>query len=175
MADNRIQIARGPLELGVLSRAEADELLRAGFLLPTDVCRSDETQPWQPLGQPVLAAISSASPLAKVKDVATSVRAGVSQAAGKLMFATSRGSTAVGSVAARLLEDYLPRIRESVGATLASSAGTIDVKIQDETFQRKVFGAAYDILPKPVRRFVGEESFVEFCFKHRSKLLGKKD
>jgi hypothetical protein len=173
--DDRIQIARGLLELGILSRAEADELLRAGFLLPTDVCRSDENESWQPLGQLSVVATASAGPLAKVKGMATSVRTGVSQAAAKLIFATNRGSTAVGAAASRLLEDYLPRIRESVSATLASSTGAIDAKLQDETFQRKLFGAAYDTLPRPVQRFVNEEAFVEFCFKHRSKLLGKKD
>jgi hypothetical protein len=175
MTEDRIQIARDSLVLGTLPRAEADELLRAGFLLPTDTCRGDETQPWQPLAQISPAATSSTGPLAKVKGVATSVRTGVSQAAARLIFATNRGSTAIGSATSRLLEDYLPRIRESVSATLASSAGAIDAKLQDETFQRKLFGAAYDTLPRPVQRFVNEAAFVEFCFKHRSKLLGKKD
>jgi hypothetical protein len=175
MADDRIQIARGLLELGALSRAEADELLRAGFLLPTDTYRCDASQPWQPLGHLLQIVPATVGPLSRVKEAATSVGSGVSRIAAKLVSATSRGSTVVGSAASRLLEDYLPRIRESVNVTLASSTGAIDAKLQDETFQRKLFGAAYDTLPRPVQRFVNEESFVEFCFKHRSKLLGKKD
>ena len=35
----------------------------------------------------------------------------------------------------------------------------------------KVFGAAYDCLPKPVSRFVPEQQFIAFCMKHRAQLL----
>ena len=175
MADHRLQIARGALELGVLAPAEADELLSAGFLLPTDSFRANESREWQPLGRIAEVACTPVGPLARVKGAAVQVGTGAARVAARLVSATSRGGTVIGIAASRLLEDYLPRIRESVGATLAKSAGAIDAKLQDEGFLGKTFGAAYDTLPKPVRRFVSEEAFVEFCFRHRSKLLGKKD
>jgi hypothetical protein len=40
---------------------------------------------------------------------------------------------------------------------------------------RKLFGAAYDCLPRPVQRFVGEEKFVNFCMQRRQKLLQAPD
>lgn len=175
MADERIQIARGSLELGVLSRAEAGELLGAGFLQPTDTFRADESQQWQPLGQLVNMAPPATGAFARVKGAAANVGASATRVAARLIAVTSRGGAVVGEVASRLLEDYLPRIRESVAEARAKSADAIDSKLQDESFLRKVFGAAYDTLPKPVRRFVGEEAFVEFCFKHRTRLLGKRD
>ena len=116
-----------------------------------------------------------AGPLVRVKGAAAQVGSGATRVAARLVSMTSRGSTVIGATASRLLEDYVPRIRESVSAALARSAGAIDSKLQDEVFLRKTFGAAYDTLPKPVYRFVSEEAFIEFCFKRRSKLLGKKD
>jgi hypothetical protein len=36
---------------------------------------------------------------------------------------------------------------------------------------RKLFGATYDCLPKPVYRFVSEQAFIEFCMERRRELL----
>jgi hypothetical protein len=175
MSDDCIQIARGSLELGVFSREEVGELLAAGFLRPTDSFRTAEGAPWQPLSELVPAGPEPAGRLDQVKGVAAKIGAKAAKATARLVALTTRGRTALVATASPLLVDYLPRIRESVGAALSNTAGTIDARLQDEAFLRKVFGAAYDTLPKPVRRFVGEESFIEFCFKNRGKLLGKKD
>jgi hypothetical protein len=43
--------------------------------------------------------------------------------------------------------------------------------LRDEVFLRKLFGAVYDTLPKPIYRFVSEEAFLTFCFKHQRRLL----
>ncbi len=175
MAYDCIQIARGSLELGVFSREEAGELLAAGFLRPTDSFRTAEGAPWQPLSQIFQAGPEPAGRLEKVKGAAASVGSQAAKVTARLVALTSRGRTALVAAASPLLEDYLPRIRESVGVALSNTAGAIDSRLQDEAFLRKLFGATYDTLPKPVRRFVGEESFIKFCFKNRGKLLGKKD
>lgn len=174
MADDRIQITRASLMLGILPRTEAEELLRVGFLQPTDLGRAEESQPWKPLGELFPTPASKAGTLDKVKGLARSVKAGASQAAAKVRFATNRGSTAVGAVAARLLEDYLPRLRESATALLTDSVGAVETKLHDDAFLHRLFGALYDTLPNAIRRFVSEETFIEFCFKHRSKLLSPK-
>jgi hypothetical protein len=44
--------------------------------------------------------------------------------------------------------------------------------MRDDEFMRKLFGATYDCLPKPVYRFVKEEAFIQFCMERRGKLLG---
>ncbi|MBI3415609.1 MAG: hypothetical protein HY043_09875 [Verrucomicrobia bacterium] len=73
----------------------------------------------------------------------------------------------------RMLEDFIPALRSLVGTALAKSSQTVEAALRDEALLRKVFGAVYDLLPKPVRRFVSEEVFVEFCLGHRQRLLNK--
>ena len=72
--------------------------------------------------------------------------------------------------------DIQRAIRELIGkgCSLILTTGGTGVALRDDELLRKVFGAVYDTLPKPVRRFVGEETFIEFCFKHRQRLLGSK-
>jgi hypothetical protein len=47
----------------------------------------------------------------------------------------------------------------------------VQAAIRDEAVLRKVFGALYDCLPAPVRRFVPEGAFVNFCMDHRLRLF----
>jgi hypothetical protein len=54
---------------------------------------------------------------------------------------------------------------------LARTSRTTQAALKDEEFLRKLFGAVYDCLPKPAKRFVSEPAFLEFCFKHQRKLL----
>jgi hypothetical protein len=74
--------------------------------------------------------------------------------------------------AARMLNDYLPRLRERAVTGLQALQRPVESALRDEVFLRKLFGAVYDSLPRPVLRFVNEPQFIEFCLKHRQKLLG---
>jgi len=46
-----------------------------------------------------------------------------------------------------------------------------EAALEDEIFLRKLFGAFYDCLPKAVYRFVSEHAFIDYCLRHRRKLL----
>ena len=71
----------------------------------------------------------------------------------------------------RVLEDYVPKLQGTVNRVLTESSRSVDSALQDDVFLRKLFGAVYDLLPRPVCRFVGEEDFIKFCFQHRQRLL----
>lgn len=175
MANDRIQVARGSLELGVQSQAEADELLRVGFLSPTDSFCADESQAWPPLTRLSRVPPSTAGRLATVKEATGNVGTRATRVADKVISVTGRGGSAVRVTAWRRLEDYLPRIRDSVTSAPAKTTSAIDLNFRDENFLRKLLGAASDTLPGPGRRFVGEEAFIEFCLKHRGRLFGTKN
>jgi hypothetical protein len=89
----------------------------------------------------------------------------------KVSAMASRNKAAVAVAAEQMLEGYLPKLRELVGRNFEQSFHVAKSALRDETFLRRLFGAVYDCLPRPARRFVGEEFFVEFCLKHRRKLL----
>ena len=79
--------------------------------------------------------------------------------------------TAMAESANRALEDYLPSLRNIVSDHLPKMLRSAESALKDEVFLKNLFGAVYDCLPKPVRRLVPEASFVEFCLKHRHRLL----
>jgi hypothetical protein len=99
------------------------------------------------------------------------VRERASSAASKVSALARRNKAAVAAATDRMLEDYLPRLRELVTRNLSQSLRNAKVALQDEVVLRQMFGAVYDCLPRPLRRFVGEGHFVEFCLKHRRRLL----
>ena len=87
------------------------------------------------------------------------------------------GTTKAGAarVTDKLLSGFIPQIRKIVsdlGQTKPFQA--LRSSVGDDQFMLKVFGAAYDCLPKPVHRFVSEQHFVTFCMKHRDQLVGGK-
>ena len=100
------------------------------------------------------------------------VRQQASQVARKLSAIVARNKASVTAATNRVLEDYLPALRLHVASKLNESVRTTSAALRDEAFLRKLFGAVYDCLPKPVRRFVQEGHFIEFCLKHRRRLLG---
>src|SRR5262245_973173 len=122
--DNRIQISRGSLELGVLTQDEAEELLRVGFLLPTDTFRLDDNKSWQPVCA-FSRSLEKSGPLSRVKNLAASAGTGITRVASKLSSLASRGGATIGTVGDRLLEDYLPRIREAVSNAMVKSSAAI--------------------------------------------------
>jgi hypothetical protein len=167
-----IHIVRMGQELGVLDREDALELLRAGFLRSTDEFWTDDY-----LERRSLTALLDMPPAAE-GSILKRARAGAA-AASKVIATTTHGlRRSVGAthklaVAAqkKALEDYLPYMREQVVPALASSSRTAQMALKDDEFLHKLFGAMYDCLPKPVTRFVTETVFIEFCFKHRRRLL----
>jgi hypothetical protein len=78
----------------------------------------------------------------------------------------------VPDVASRLLDDFGPRLRELTQSQLKERVVDSTSKaLRDEAFLRKMFGAIYDCLPKPIHRFVGEEAFVAYCLRNRRRFL----
>lgn len=104
---------------------------------------------------------------------AESVRAGAVLATAKASSAASRKKSEMTVAANRMLEDYLPRLSGLVTGALKKTMRSAETALHDEVFLRKLFGAVYDVIPKPIRRFVNEEMFIGFCLQHKQKLLGK--
>lgn len=73
----------------------------------------------------------------------------------------------------RVLVDYLPQLRLLVATQLKHAALNVDAVLKEEVAMKKVFGAVFDCLPKPVTRFVAEEQFVKFCMKHKGSLVSR--
>lgn len=42
---------------------------------------------------------------------------------------------------------------------------------QDDEALERVFRVLYEFLPAPIRLATGEERFIDYCFKHRERLL----
>ena len=174
----QIHITRGGLQLGSLPLDEVRELLATGFLLPTDDFCTAEHAEWLPLSAlPALEKTRTASVTKKVRSALTgaagAVRRSAVSAATKVSAAAGHQKQQVATATNRMLADFLPALQSLVRTTLGKTSRTVETALRDEAFLRKLFGAVYDVLPKPVRRFVGEDGFVEFCLKHRQKLLGK--
>jgi hypothetical protein len=176
MSESKLHIARNGLTLGALPAADARELLAAGFLQPTDEFWTDAHPARRPVSQ-IASFASKKLPSWIVRTRGSLVNAGstvreqASGAARKASALARRNRAAVATATDRMLEDYLPRLREQVTHNLSQSLHGAKAALKDEVFLRQVFGAVYDCLPRSVRRFVREGLFVEFCLKHRRRLL----
>jgi hypothetical protein len=172
--DGVVFISRQGLELGKLPIREAVELLRAGFLLQDDEFWTAEIQERRLLAELEKADVSPGW-LQRAKTSVMTTTSAVMQGAGHITSKVSgtirSGSTLIGAAATRVLDDYAPTLRERIAAQLKSKVQTTQAALRDEVFLRKLFGAVYDCLPKPVHRFVAEQVFIEYCLKHRRKLL----
>jgi len=174
--DELVYMSRRVLELGELPVRDATELLRVEFLLPTDefwTAASPERHLLSELDN-APSGVSSGW-LQRARTSVVTATAVVVQGAGHItskVSATIRGGPAlIGTVATKVLEDYAPTLRERVVAQMKTTVQTTQSALRDEVFLRKLFGAVYDCLPKPVYRFVSEPAFIEYCLKHRRKLL----
>lgn len=176
--NGKLCIARVESELGILTDSEAVEMLRAGFLSPADLCRREGTTDWRPLAELQIAAEAkpgSTLKLAQQKLAATggAALAQAAQFSQKIKSVVARGKTQMTDSASRMLDSYTPQIQNLVANQLVRQSVTrTQAALQDDAFMRKVFGATYDCLPRPVCRFVSEEAFIQFCLERRSKLLG---
>jgi molybdopterin adenylyltransferase len=175
-ATQTIEIRRGRLRLGTVTAAEAVELLREGFFRGTDQFYAGDEGSWHLLGALEVASSGTAA------GIGAKVSAAFSQAAAAVKSQTASAAATIGNIAGRgkqgidnashiLLEDFLPRMQTMVGDALVNSSTTVASALRDEVFLKKLFGAIYDVLPKPVHRFVGEETFIAFSLKHRDRLL----
>ena len=174
MNEVELHIAREGIELGVLPACDARELVAVGFLRATDEYWNQNDPTRRPLSQLPMR-VPKGSLLARVKSSAAAiggtVREQASNAAQKLSGLARRNKAAVQGASERMLEDFLPALRQQIARRLEQPVQATKAAVQDEVFMRKLFGAVYDCLPKPVYRFVGEAAFIEFCLKHRRKLL----
>jgi len=174
--DDVICISRQGLELGKLSVREATELLRADFLLPTDEFWTNAS-PMRQLLSELDKAPANISPgwLERAKTSVATTTGFVVQGAGHITSKVSEtirgGPTLIGAVVTKVLDDYAPTLRERIATQMTATVQTSQAALRDEVFLRKLFGAVYDCLPKPVHRFVSEPVFIGYCLKHRHKLL----
>jgi len=172
-----IYIAREELELGMFASDDALEMLEAGFLLPADVFWTDDVAAKRPLAQ-LKTYLASLHPtlLEKLRTTvfatAGTVVGGAAVVAGKVSHMAGQRKAELDQAKTLVLEGYLPKIREAVVTKLKQASQSAESVLRDEVFMGKLFGAVYDTSPKPVRRFVSEEVFVAFCFKHRNRVMG---
>ena len=176
--DRKLQILRGETELGELPESEVRELLRAGFLLPTDQFRTDATAEAHPLselsGQPER---ESESIVTRAKRHLTGATEGATSHFTKLSKGLKSlvkfGGKSVNNTTTFLLDSFMPQLQKLVSAQLIKTSVTrVQAAVKDDEFMRKFFGAIYDCLPKPVGRFVSEAAFLEYCLARRRVLLG---
>ena len=178
MADIPVYIARDGLELGLFVSSDVLVLLEEGFLRPDDTFWLDDLPGHRPLSELDGFLKSQQIPLLqKVKGTVLSaagvVKEGAVSAAVRMSSIAGRGRTEATAATTKVLEDYLPAIRQHVATVIRQGTRSATSVLRDDTVMRKVFGAVYDMLPKPVRRFVSEERFILFCFEHRQKLFFK--
>ena len=66
------------------------------------------------------------------------------------------------------VEEHLPKIqkvfKEKVAPTALAAA-------KDDKTMENIFDTVYQALPLPLRLVIKKNDFVEFCFKHRDKLV----
>ena len=186
MPERNWQIARGDLVLGTLPESEVLALLQAGFLMDEDVGRLDATAEWQPLGalrnadleKQTSVAISSAQPAVvpgsfSRRDIPRRLAGSAVALTAKVASGVFAQRRKVSETAVRLLNNFTPQISGILrGLTDTAPFRAARSRMHDDEFMRKLFGAAYDCLPRPVQRFVNEESFVMFCLNNRQRLLG---
>jgi hypothetical protein len=167
--------------LGALTDSEVVELLKAGFLMPTDFFWTAGMADWQTLAEfnapPGTAAGVAGFVKSATRQVAAAsgaVAAGTARVTRQIRSVAGGSSTTLAKSTTRALDVFTPRIRELVSRQLLEqSFSHVQASLRDDEFMRKLFGATYDCLPKPVYRFVSEQAFIAFCMERRSELLGE--
>ena len=176
----KIHIARGEAELGILTEAETVELLRAGFLLPTDHYWTGGMPDWKSLAEfkPEPEGKKSSAALMKLakQTINSATESAVAHAArltSKLKSVAGSGRSRFSASTNQMLDSFTPQIQKLVSnQLLGHSVARLQAAIHDDEFMRRLFGATYDCLPKPIHRFITEQAFIEFCLDRRQKLVG---
>jgi hypothetical protein len=175
MPHREINIARDQTVLGILPENDARQLLEIGFLKETDFFWTQDMTEWKRLSE-LDAGKSKTQWLARARHSASTAASAVVGSAvtvtGKIKKLAMVQRVSAAESAAIALTGYMPHIKRIL-ARLAETRPIQAVKsgMHDDNLMRKVFGAAYDCLPRPVCRFVSEQSFIEFCMQHRERLL----
>lgn len=178
MPDRPLRITRDAIELGTLPEAEARELLQLGLLKPGDLFFFEGLAEPAPLAEldEVLMSAERRSWFAAARESVTNVAVGAASSAGsvagKLKSLVATRPANFPEATGRLLDGYSAQLKK-VLASLGDSRPLQAIRsgVRDDETMRKVFGAAYDCLPRPVCRFVAEERFIAYCMQHRSRLL----
>jgi len=179
MPEKPIRVSRDGVVLGEMTASEVAELLQIGLLKPDDRYCADGLAEWKTLNElsvPTQSPAGKATWLEQARRSFSSARSAVVSTTGKwadkarsLAGVTQAGAA---SVTDKLLSGFIPQIRKIVsGLAQTKPFAALRSGVNDEQLMLKVFGAAYDCLPKPVGRFVPEQQFVTFCMKHRAQLL----
>ena len=179
MPEPLLHIARAGSAIGTFTLEEARELVDAGFLHGTDegwIRGMDEWQPLQSiLGQPGI-------PLADWRDKviagATAVSGVVGRSVGDFVknvrARAAKGQSALTQAKTLALDHFLPQFQKRAAEYLRDKpVAFVKEAARNTEAARKVFGALYDCLPRPLCRFVSEPDFIAFCMEHRQRLLGQ--
>ena len=172
----KVFIARNGQEIGAFTADEIPSLRQSGFLQPADHFRLEGQEGWRRLEEFGVAkeALARVTPLqkaaARTSESIRNLARRLASGSANLVSSTERATAAVTN---RFLEDYLPRLSALLRARAESAHRSTSSLLRDDDKMRQFFGAAYDSLPKPIHRFVTEQQFIDFCFKHRERLLGK--
>ena len=177
---HQLHICRSDMDLGVLSGGDARALLKTGFLRPDDLYWTKGLAEWRPLGElaitpPAVTSKGAQVLLAargKVTSAATTVGDGATSLGRKLKSFAGAGKQQLTRSTRRVLDDCLPQIRETLTERVVVAALEAGKRaVHDDAVMRVVFGTAYDCLPRPVRRFVPESAFIQFCLERRTSLI----
>lgn len=178
MPDRQLRITRDGIELGTLPESEARELLELGVFKPSDFVAGDGITGSAPLGDlnlfPARAPKRSWFETARdsVGQVASAAATSAGQVAEKVKSIATTPPAALSAATTKILDGCTGQIQKAL-AGLGDSRPMQAIRsgVRDDETMRKVFGAAYDVLPKPVCRFVAEERFIAYCMEHRARLL----
>lgn len=177
MPEPSIHVARGGIEFGAFPLSECEELMASGFFLGTDDAWCHDMPEWQPLEQTVTRLkAANAGWRDKIVEGATLISRLVGRRAGRFVgqvkAQTGQGVDTLSQAKNLALEQYLPQLQRFLALQFRDKPATvIQAALRDETVLRNVFGGLHDCLPRPVRRFVPQTIFVNFCMDHRQRLF----
>lgn len=177
MTQAHVELQRDGQPLGSLPVGELQTLLEARFLRPTDEFRMSGQTDWKALAQFQKMPLASPTNLAeRIKGAVAKATKPTGQFIDRVTMKTAEWKNAqraaISKATQTVLDDYLPSLQEMTLANLSRLQCAGHTAMRDEEFLRKLFGAMYDSLPRPIYRFVTEQQFIDFCLRHRHRLLG---
>ena len=178
MPDPVIHVARGEVEFGACTLAEAQEMVDAGFFLPTDQAWAQGMTGWRPLGETTTRLMAEGGDwrdkvVAGATGLSRVVGRGVGHFVAGVKSHAGQEPEAMSHAKKLALEQYVPQFQKLLAEHLRDKPVTIARSaVQNEAVMRNVFGALYACLPKPLHRLVPPTVFTTFCLEHRHRLLG---
>lgn len=178
MPDPVIHVARGEVEFGACTLAEAQEMVDAGFFLQTDQAWVQGMTEWRPLGETITRLmVEGGGWRDKVVAGATGLSRVVGRSVGRFVAGVKshagEGPETMSHAKKLALEQCVPQFQKLLAEHLRDKPVTIARSaVQNEAVMLNVFGALYACLPKPLCRLVPQTVFTTFCMDHRQRLLG---